>query len=432
MDTHVRPTDSSRRAAAFALLGALLLTDCSSDEDARKPWLTDGASGTGGKSAGSAGATPKGGSASGGKAAGGAVSGGSAGENAAGNAGNAGNAGSAGASGGAAGTTSGGAAGTTSGGAAGTTSGGAAGASASGTPSCGKAGVVSGDVFDPDEVYLFGTLQEGACFRTVVAHWSTPGVGVAGFTCEASGDRADLSAAGRLVYEDAGASGTAGGLFEFRCDGACTLKNANAAYPPSPRANDVQLVPGSVCTASAMRPMLAIDGSLHLRCGSSPDLRDTTGTVVYQGTSDAPFRVGATHILTQKSVVERTTGKKTAITPAFPLNAKIVTTRARMVGGFQVVTGLAIDAPDALTLWEVTNDGVATKVGDLPPLPAGLTGEPQFAKLDGCGNVFHFARSAGSTDLIVRRTVGGATTIVYDESTQPVVQIHISYLLTGP
>jgi hypothetical protein len=100
------------------------------------------------------------------------------------------------------------------------------------TPGCEKA--QRGDIFDPSEVYLSGTLAEGTCELDAVAHWSCPNVAAVGFDCNFDGNAVTMSAYvrptdGRIVYanmfEDV--------IREFHCDG-CPHHNGLRPYPARP------------------------------------------------------------------------------------------------------------------------------------------------------------------------------------------------------
>lgn len=78
-------------------------------------------------------------------------------------------------------------------------------------------------------------------------------------------------------------------------------------------------------------------------------------------------------------------------------------------------------------------DGAASKLGSYPPLPANQYGASS-AKLDAEGLLYEFAHDDREAfrDTIVRRSVQGASEVIYDEIYNPRVKIHISNLITGP
>ena len=64
-----------------------------------------------------------------------------------------------------------------------------------------------------------------------------------------------------------------------------------------------------------------------------------------------------------------------------------------------------------------------------PKLPADVTGGYHHV-LSGDDELYQFASRDGR-DVVVRRTLGGASEVVYDEGDH-LVKIHISDLVTGP
>jgi hypothetical protein len=126
-----------------------------------------------------------------------------------------------------------------------------------------------------------------------------------------------------------------------------------------------------------------------------------------------------------------TTGVLTDIAaPPWNLGGAILAIRAMDTAGFWVAV-LPITSSDP-ELWELHPDGTSTRLGSYPPLPVGQTLGSSVA-LDGCGALLQTSRGPGVfEDTIVRRQVQGSSQVVYDEATNPLVKIHISYLITGP
>jgi hypothetical protein len=99
-----------------------------------------------------------------------------------------------------------------------------------------------------------------------------------------------------------------------------------------------------------------------------------------------------------------------------------------------MVLEAALPASSGEELWEIAADGAATLRGAFPSLPAGATGVQGYSsKLDGCGALVQIGYGVATfEDVIVRREVGGASELVYTETSNPLVKIHISGLVTGP
>lgn len=298
------------------------------------------------------------------------------------------------------------------------------------TPSAidgGHGGTIS-DVFDPDEIYIAGTLAEGACYRDAMAHWSTPNVPASGFDCYFDNRTATIRPTdGRLLYtntfEDL--------LREFRCD-SCPTPPGNS-YPTNVLANDPILPtpcgPNEPAEAWAFR--VSPQGSVLHQChGQQNAWRDSTGMVVYDEGAGALVAFGhAGVMLTNTAVVHP--GMAMGLPIVGLPSRSWVTSRAR-IDGFWVAIAAA-NPTDAATLWKVDFMGMATKVADYAPLPANTRGGYS-GRLDGHGALFEMGDDTTVVfrDVIIRRTLMGASDVVYSEASNPRVKLHISDLVTGP
>ncbi len=378
--------------------------------------------------------TPAGGGGSGGDApaisagSDGAGSGGAGGPTASGT-GGAGAAGS-----GSGGRGEGGSGGRGEGGSGGRGEGGSGGSGGDDAPDCsGASAAVAGDVLDPEQVYLAGTLLEGICGQDAVVHWGSPGSAAVGFDCDVNERSAQiLPAGGRLLYinvfEDL--------LREFRCDG-CPYDGD--AYPAAPLENDAVLStppcdPESDPLASFL---VSPAGTVLHRCRS--DLAtwyDERGAVVHADPDNGLLHLGHGDLaLTEQSVIHLATSTSMPIV-GLPSIERLHTARAKAPDRFLLVLGSEAPSDDGSSqeLWEVDGRGNATRLGVFPPLPAEATEvSASTSKLDGCGALLQFGGGPGIfEDVIVRREIGGVSEVVYTEATDPLVKIHISALFTGP
>lgn len=210
-------------------------------------------------------------------------------------------------------------------------------------------------------------------------------------------------------------------LHEFHCDDCAGGMPTNDPLLSTPcAANDDHLQGFLVSPAGA---------EVHHCQANASTWYDTSGNVIYVEKSGDPLiHLGHGDLaLTPTSVVHLSMGTSTPIV-GLPL-VPFLTVRAKAPASFLVV----VDQP-ALELWEIGADGVATKLGDYPPLPAGADYTYGYtSKLDACGAVLQFGSGPiVFEDIIVRREIGGASAVVYDEATKPAVKIHISSLFTGP
>lgn len=283
-------------------------------------------------------------------------------------------------------------------------------------------GALRGDVFDPNEVYVVGTLQEGACGRDVVAHWSSMDDAVAGFSCNFAGNRGAIRPGdGRLVYADAPGIE----LREFHCD-ACPVDSA--LNYPSPVLDNDPVLPAPACKkdgSSSLFFRLGPDGEYAYQCNFNPnDWYDGSGALVFSDEDESLIRLGHDRLaLTGSSVVELDTGTRT---PISGLPAGIISARADPSDGFRVVVNTT-----PLELWHVAPDGNADLVGTFPPLPDGH--QALATALDGCDALYRvtFIASTG-LDAVVRQPLDGVAEIVFTESDDSLVRIHDAGLFTGP
>ena len=278
--------------------------------------------------------------------------------------------------------------------------------------------------FDPEQVYLFGTLSEGACYRDAVAPVEAPSDAVVGFACDANESTGWIRPTdGRLLYTDGQLQDT---VVVFTCDG-CTKVTAGDPYPTDPLANDDRIeLP---CPGAALRIgyQLAPNGRVYHLCndgwydqdGDRIPTREAY-LIVHLGPDDTA--------LLSNNVLDLTSGEMAPLSGLADLDP--LAARALEDGYWIAIQSSATEPTE---LWHVALDGTATQLGTYPPLPANQSG-PYGAKLDGQGRLFQMARDTteSSRDTIVRRSIDGQSQVVYDEADDPLVKIHISSLFTGP
>jgi len=98
------------------------------------------------------------------------------------------------------------------------------------------------DNFDSGDVYIFGTLLEGACGHGAVAHWGDPNTPLVGFDCYVDEGSAIVKPGeGRLVYRNVFEDH----IREFHCDG-CPDWTPEDPYPESVLSNDT-ILPSPPC-----------------------------------------------------------------------------------------------------------------------------------------------------------------------------------------
>ncbi|WP_437751607.1 hypothetical protein [Sorangium sp. So ce1389] len=305
-----------------------------------------------------------------------------------------------------------------------------------GEPACDRSPLaVAGDVFDPGEVYVMGTLEESSCYRYAVAHWSRPDSAAVGFTCDATTWSAQIRPTdGHFLYVDAALDDDR--LREFRCDG-CPYDGGD--YPIAPHDNDTVL-PTPACERDILGTtqfLVSATGAVLHRCNvAAATWYDETGKVVYADPDSPLLHVGHGDLaLTRRSVVDLATSASTPIV-GLP-DRQIRTVRAKAPDKFLLVIDVEPDAPPEdgrQELWEVDGAGNATQLGAFPPIPADLLYVfATSSKLDACGGLVQIGHAAElAIDVIVRREIGGTSEVVYTETTDPRVKLHGSSLVTGP
>lgn len=285
---------------------------------------------------------------------------------------------------------------------------------------------VVNDVFDPGEVYLAGTLSEGACYMDAIAHWSDPNVSATGFDCYFDNRAAMVRPSdGRLLYTNTFEDK----LRSFTCDN-CPFDGGS--YPTMVLANDPILpTPCPTATDELGTFTVSPQGQVLHTCNTTGSRwRNQAGTEVFDATGDQLWSYGYNDlVLTRSRVVKLGTMMMSTIS-GLPSRSWL-TTRALMDGFWIALPGASMTNPPEL--WKVDENGVATKVGDYPALPANVTARFS-SKLDRDGALFEMASdtSVSFRDVIVRRKVAGTSDVVYTEASNPRVKIHISDLVTGP
>lgn len=279
-----------------------------------------------------------------------------------------------------------------------------------------------GDALQPREVYLGGTLSEGACYLDALAHWSTPNDAVAGFDCYFDKETAMIRPTdGRLVYTNI----FEGLLREYHCD-TCPIA-AGQRYPTGVLDNDT-ILPTPMCSPGkgdvAFR--VAPDGSYAYRCPYESIWYDDAGVAFLDELEEDAMLLHLGYdgfALLDGGVLDRVGGPIAPI-EGLPLGVPAAIRAAEV--GFYVVTTPA-------ALWHVAADGEATWLEIYPPAPVGHTAHDYAAALDGCGALYTLGDGPGSfEDEILRRTIEGDVHVVYNEHADPLVKIHISALITGP
>jgi hypothetical protein len=289
--------------------------------------------------------------------------------------------------------------------------------------------------FNPDCVYLAGTLHEGISGLDAIVHPSQPQKVVGGFSWDLSNDARVRRTDGRLVFEDVEK------LLVFKDDALGSASSVpyfgtGVLYPPNARANDdVVVTPACASLPSHIKtPSLAgvfpDDGKAIYRCYDGALFLEGSSSVFMA--NDRIVAPGANRTLLvraglRKLALHPSAGAEIPL-PALPDHDIAV---ARFVDDHFIVA--LFKGPATAERWHVTLTGTTMRIGayqlDANPMsPAVLW---QQAKLDGTGALYAFTRRGiPAIDQIARYTTTSAPAIVYDEANKK-VKIHISALITG-
>jgi hypothetical protein len=272
-------------------------------------------------------------------------------------------------------------------------------------------------VYDPDCVYLLGTLSEGSCPGDVFVHPSRPDDYVAGFpTCTQGG--AIRPSDGRLLYVDG--VGLESVAMEFAVDAVSPF----STYVADPAANDTA-IPTPLCTDGPWRVGSFRDGTILYLCVNSGSVVRSGDTTLLSSDDAIAFGAGRAILVdggfARLAIVEA--GQRTAVT-GLPSTLNEVVTARSTADGFLVAT---YDRDlSTYRLFAIDRAGAATARGNYQ-----MAGGTRCV-LEPSGALVCFTEGPGSFhDTITRFTTTGAPTVIYDEQLH-LVKIHGSYLVTGP
>lgn len=319
----------------------------------------------------------------------------------------------------------------------------------SGVPTPPAQSIPSG-VYSSDEVLLWGTLSPAACYLDAIAPVLDPNAAATGIDCggpPASWRRSQMRvfirpSDGRIVFSMSSPITTS--IMVFNPDGDGTDE-----YPIDPHGNDGLIsydcqYEGYELQSLAMRPDT---GQLVYGCGPrncyGPDgcvYFDQSGQeyvvpsgyhLLYVGFDNAGLLINVDDA--QLAVLD-SEGDVT------PLELPYTDAIRAHAGGFWLLYDE--EGGEGLARWSVSPDGDAQLDGIYPSTPGSQRAFAATSELNWRGCVFDasgavWCLAESTTDIqedqIVRSTLDAdAGEIVYNESTDPLVQIHISDLVTGP
>jgi hypothetical protein len=304
------------------------------------------------------------------------------------------------------------------------------------------------DVFNPGDVYFFGSLNRDAMMPSdyfAIAHWTEVNHACVGFDPHFNGASVSIGPTdGRFYYLDTNDTV----LRQFRKE-SCGSPSA-ASYPPYPLDNDV-VVPTTQCHSSGIADFrLSPEGDLYYICsgGDGSWVSDKTGAKVFDGSGHIR-RVGLNQIALLEFGVDQfgrfiggtfkvgsfATGMQTDVvwTGGKPMGLNPDATRASDTGGFWVA--FKQDAGGGAELWKVAPDASAKKIGAYPPPPriGDLLGSN--STIDGCQGLLQWGHDIQDQSLIIRRDLSGASVIGYTSQHGPLIGVSTSspaMMITAP
>jgi hypothetical protein len=315
-------------------------------------------------------------------------------------------------------------------------------------------------IFDPEQVYLLGTLGGVSCDRGAIAPVLEPDKVVAGFDCGTIETTTRIRPTdGRLLYM------LGERLYVFESDSSSYTSASATRYPASPVENDTVVSTPGCGTRELSAFTVSATGAIYYRCGSDwydPQHQLVVGqvpTLLQVGADGSALTRQGIHTFARSrlqpgaldaSVLGDAGGEDAAVedageastdagvdagtdaggdgepelVPFVGLPARgIIASRPQPDGYWVALAGDAI----ASELWHVDFDGHASQLGVYPAPPGGQQVTVSEAKLDGEGRLFQIV-VGGLRDRVIRRSVSGTSEVLYDGDQGP---FHISTLVTG-
>ncbi len=309
------------------------------------------------------------------------------------------------------------------------------------------------DVFDPTKVYLFGTVVEGSCGRDAIADVFAPNRASVGFGCYVEEDRAVIRPSnGRVLYTETFEDN----IVEFHDDNSSAFNSLpDHSYPGMPTANDVALDPAPCMprpgsTFGVLRFLVAPSGAVIHQCLTDDqrwydehgvlafDFGRSSQDLVALGAGNTALVFSGHFTPTEFQIVDLSTSPPLVVataTMATSVGAIVQIGAVRTTAtGFRLALHGTSSSSNA-ELWSVSLTGTATREAMYGAPPATAPSAGHDGRMDGAGNLYVMSSQIPGpfVDCVVQYPATGAPgRVVYSESTNPFVKIHISSLMTGP
>lgn len=312
------------------------------------------------------------------------------------------------------------------------------------TPPVGTSG--KSCTFSPDKVYLWGTFQPGSGEVDALTDPRTPESSCVGSDHYAY--QAQIHPTTHALYYLTHHEGSGWVLRKFVADDLVwNSASKRWDYPADPNANDPQITPDG-CAVLSWFGFAPDDGTLFYRCfdsnryyleGQAETIDVQSGVVRAVGNGHRLFVTGATG---KNSVMIIDGALAIELSDEGLSKSSQILTARGVDDGFLVVARVAGESDGADVLWHVAFDGKTTLRGAYPDFPGTLW--PRSGGVLGKNGVLYSITYKKDVilDVIVTRTVGGTTEVIYDEGNAPkgswwsdrnwpYVRMHGSTLFTG-
>lgn len=283
--------------------------------------------------------------------------------------------------------------------------------------------------WDPDCVYLLGTLIEGSSGWDVFTHPGTASDVYFGFGDYPS-DPVIRPSDGKLIVADFDE------VYEFEPDVVWPIGEQRPDRPADALANDTPIDAPRCDTVGAgtWRAMSFPDGTLAYGCyndGGTLYLEGTTDSLEANGEEAVALGAGRRILVDpmDADAVIIQNGTSTTVTGLRDYERFIA---ARWIDGRFVAAVAHAYTPWDIEMWAIAGDGSASSLGAVQLAPDEVESYFQDCVLDGKGALYCFTTAPGTlSDSITVFTTDAAPDTIYSENGERVA-IHISYLATGP
>ncbi len=266
------------------------------------------------------------------------------------------------------------------------------------------------EVFNPNEIYLIGNLVTDSTDRRAMIDLGSPLSVGAGFPAELADPNIDPIT--RQLRYRAG-----GELRTFACD-VCPA--ARDTFVDNPAGNDLTTIPCDGFSAFWINP----EGTYLYQCASG--YRTTTEVSTVSGQVQTFGSSANVLVLDDETLsVQRIDSVAIVNILQYVPGCELIASRAQPTGFLA-----AVECSGVRALWDITFAGLAEERFVYSSLPDGFTFDGENAALDERGNLFLVGGGPAGDEVV--ELDGASAEIAYTETDDSLLQIHESFLVTGP